>query len=62
MVLLVHVDNIIITGNDLIEADMLHDKIFPRFKIKLFGGLKYILGIEVTWSSQGIFISKQKFM
>ena len=51
MVLLVHVDDIIITGNDLIEADMLHDKIFPRFKIKLFGRLKYILGIEVTWSS-----------
>ena len=33
-----------------------------EFEIKELGKLKYFLGIEVAYSTQGIFISQQKYM
>ena len=55
VVLLVYVDDMIITGND-------EEVITTEFKMNNLGGLKYFLGIEVARSKQGIFHSQMKYV
>ncbi|RVW97624.1 hypothetical protein CK203_027993 [Vitis vinifera] len=57
--LLVYVDDIIVTGNDDKERQVLNQCLAKEFEIKALGRLKYFLGIEVAHSKQGIFISQQ---
>eukprot|EP00252_Welwitschia_mirabilis_P009968 TRINITY_DN22960_c0_g1_i1.p1 TRINITY_DN22960_c0_g1~~TRINITY_DN22960_c0_g1_i1.p1 ORF type:complete len:102 (+),score=17.23 TRINITY_DN22960_c0_g1_i1:3-308(+) len=52
----------IITGNDKKEISDLQKYLATEFEMKNFGGLKYFLGIEVTRSSQGIFLSQKKYV
>ena len=61
-VLLVYVDDIIVTGNDEQEKVELKKKLVKEFEIKELGRLRYFLGIEVAYSMQGIFISQQKYV
>ncbi|KAK2433017.1 putative mitochondrial protein [Trifolium repens] len=61
-VLLVYVDDIILTGNDVEEQKMLGQCLANEFEIKTLGRLKYFLGIEVAHSKKGIFISQQKYI
>ncbi|KAL5571449.1 hypothetical protein UlMin_021046 [Ulmus minor] len=61
-VLLVYVDDIIITGDNEIERERLKECLTKEFDIKEWGRLKYFLGIEVAHSQQGIFISQQKYV
>ena len=37
-------------------------RLAKEFEIKELGKLKYFLSIEVTYSTQGIFISQQKYV
>ncbi|RVX02276.1 Retrovirus-related Pol polyprotein from transposon RE1 [Vitis vinifera] len=60
--LLVYVDDIIMTGNDEREKHEVKQRLAIEFEIKELGKLKYFLGIEVAYSTQGIFISQQKFV
>ena len=60
--LLVYVDDIIVTGNDEREKHEVKQRLATEFEIKELGKLKYFLGIEVTYSTQGIFISQQKYV
>ena len=60
--LLVYVDDIIVTGNDENEQNLLKQCLTKEFEIKQLGRLKYFLGIEVAHSKQGIFISQQKYV
>ena len=60
--LLVYVDNIIVTGNDEREKHDVKQRLAKEFEIKGQGKLKYFLGIEVAYSTQGIFISQQKYV
>ena len=60
--LLVYVDDIIVTGNDEREKHDVKQRLAKEFEIKELGKLKYFLGIEVTYSTQGIFISQQKYV
>ena len=60
--LLVYVDDIIVTGYDDKERQVLNQCLAKEFEIKALGRLKYFLGIEVTHSKQGIFISQQKYV
>ncbi|CAA6665294.1 unnamed protein product [Spirodela intermedia] len=62
MVLLIYVDDIIITGNDEGEIHNLSDCLAQEFDTKTLGRLKYFLGIEVAHSSRGIFISQRKYI
>ena len=55
--LLVYVDDMIFTGNDVGEMNNLKQCLLKEFDIKEFRRLKYFLGIEVAHSKQGIFIS-----
>ena len=60
--LLVYVDDIIVTRNDEREKHDLKQRLAKEFEIKELGKLKYFLGIEVAYSTQGIFISQQKYV
>lgn len=59
--LIVYVDNIAITFND--ENHMLQLKSFfdACFQIKDLKSLKYYLGIEISCSKQGMYLSQMKF-
>ena len=60
--LLVYVDDIIVTGDDVKEKQALRQYLAKEFEIKELGRLKYFLGIEVAHSREGIFISQQKYV
>jgi Reverse transcriptase (RNA-dependent DNA polymerase) len=57
-VVLVYVDDIIITGDNQFEIDCIKENFKQKFKIKDLGRLKYFLGIEIDRSSKGLFISQ----
>ncbi|RDX76692.1 putative mitochondrial protein, partial [Mucuna pruriens] len=60
--LLVYIDDMIVTGDDEIEKLTLKEKLATQFETKELGKLKYFLGIEVAYSKQGIFISQRKYV
>lgn len=53
--LLVYVDDIIVTGNDVAALRALVSKIRIEFAIKDLGRLGYFLGLEVSYRSSGLF-------
>lgn len=55
--LIVYVDYIIVTCDDPKEDKILKEYLATDFEINDLRDLKYFLGIEVTRSEQGIFIS-----
>jgi hypothetical protein len=59
--LLIYVDDILITGNDLKAISTLKQFLHSRFRIKDLGALKYFLGIEVSRTKRGISISQRKY-
>ena len=60
--LLVYVDNIVVTGDDLQGIEALKRSLLQEFEIKELGRLKYFLGIEVAHSWHEIFTSQQKYV
>ena len=61
-ILIVYVDDIIITGNNLKEIKELEEHLDKNFKVKQLGPLKYFLGIEFARSSKGILMTQQKYI
>ena len=61
VVILIYVDDIIITGSD--KEGIKETKVFLKsvFDIKDLGELKYFLGIEVCRSKEGLFLSQRKY-
>ncbi|RDY12456.1 putative mitochondrial protein, partial [Mucuna pruriens] len=59
--LLVYVDDMIVTGDDEIQKLTLKEKLATQFEMKELGKLKYFLGIEVAYSKHGIFICQRKY-
>ena len=60
--LIVYVDDVIVTRNDLEEREALKWCLAKEFEIKELGKLKYFLEIEVAHSKNGIFVSQQKYV
>ena len=60
--LIIYVDDMIVTGNDLTEMSKLKDYLSSEFNMKDCGRLKYFLGIDVNRSKQGIFLSQRKYV
>ena len=50
------------TGNDEREKHDVKQRLAKEFEIKELRKLKYFLGVEVAYSTQGIFISQQKYV
>ena len=60
--LIVYVDDIIITGSDKEEIQNLEKYLATSFDIKALGMLTYFLGIEVAHSKSGIVLSQHKYI
>ena len=60
--LIIYVDDMIITGDDLEEIEDLKKNLFQEFEMKDLGNLKYFLGIEVLRSTKGIFLRQRKYI
>ena len=59
ILLVVYVD-IIFIGNDMVGISSLKSFLLGQFHTKDLGMLKYFLGVEVTRSKRGIFLSQRK--
>ena len=61
-ILLVYVDDIIITGDNIPEINSLKRGLTDEFEIKDMGMLRYILGMEIARNRSGIFVSQRKYV
>ncbi|GKC10402.1 ribonuclease H-like domain-containing protein [Tanacetum coccineum] len=61
IILLVYVDDIVVTGNNLDEIEKFKQFLKSKFQIKDLGKLKYFLGIEVLDNKDGICLSQRKY-
>ena len=59
--LIMYVDDMVVTRNDPDERKALQSYLSSEFEIKDLGHLKYFLGIEVSRSDKGIFLSQRKY-
>nr|XP_033517335.1 uncharacterized mitochondrial protein AtMg00810-like [Nicotiana tomentosiformis] len=62
VILVVYVDDIIITGTDLAEVSAVKAFFHDQFKIKDLGNLNYFLGIEVMHTEFGVLLHQKKFI
>lgn len=59
--ILVYVDDLLISGNSLEEIQKLKDMLSHAFLMKDLGELRYFLGLEIDRSSAGFFVSQRKY-
>ena len=62
VVLIVYVDDIIISSDDNEEIARLKKKLALEFELKDLGPLKYFLGMEFARSKEGIFMNQRKYI
>ncbi|XP_065627885.1 uncharacterized mitochondrial protein AtMg00810-like [Quercus suber] len=58
---LLYVDEMIIIGDDLSGIQELKDFLSQQFEIKKIGHLSYFLGLEITHSTNGLYITQAKY-
>ena len=61
ILLLLYVDDMIITGDDLSGIQELKDFLSQQFEMKDLGHLSYFLGLEITHSIDGLYITQAKY-
>ncbi|KAE8721524.1 hypothetical protein F3Y22_tig00015825pilonHSYRG00003 [Hibiscus syriacus] len=61
VVLLIYIDDLLITGNDDCLINDLKSFLNKKFKMKDLGELKYFLGLEVMRSKEGILVNQRKY-
>ncbi|KAI3765987.1 hypothetical protein L2E82_16034 [Cichorium intybus] len=61
MYLLVYVDDLILTGNSESVITSFTTQLNQEFAIKDLGDLSYFLGLEVTYTDDGLFLSQTKY-
>jgi hypothetical protein len=59
--LLLYVDDMIITGDDSQYIAFVNQCLSATFLMSDLGSLRYFLGLEVTSTSDGIFLSQEKY-
>ncbi|KAL4011241.1 hypothetical protein IC575_028293 [Cucumis melo] len=60
-ILIVYVDDSVLTRDDQTEISQLKQRMGDEFEIKDLGNLKYFLGTEVARSKEGISVSQRKY-
>ncbi|KAJ4700915.1 Retrovirus-related Pol polyprotein from transposon TNT 1-94 [Melia azedarach] len=61
-ILIIYVDDIVLTGNNSEEMKNLKATLSKEFEIKDLGKLKYFLGMEVARTRDGVSISQRKYV
>ena len=61
ILLLLYVDYMIITSDDLSGIQELMDFLSLQFEMKYLGHLSYFLGLEITHSIDGLYITQAKY-
>ncbi|RVX23720.1 Retrovirus-related Pol polyprotein from transposon TNT 1-94 [Vitis vinifera] len=61
ILLLLYVDDMIITGDDLSGIQELKDFLSQQFEMKDLRHLNYFLGLEITHSTYGLYITQAKY-
>ena len=61
ILLLLYVDDMIIIGDDLNGIQELKDFLSQQFEMKDLGHLNYFLGLEITHSTDGLYITQAKY-
>src|SRR4051812_3388828 len=61
-ILMVYVDDIIITGDDKKKIRMLKYYLVEKFEVKDLGELKYFLGIEIARGPRGMVLTQRKYV
>ncbi|KAM1815735.1 hypothetical protein ACFX12_000216 [Malus domestica] len=62
LVVLIYVDDLIITGDNAAEITTLKQSLQQKFAVKDLGVLKYFLGIEMASSYKGLFLNQRKYV
>ncbi|CAN6676787.1 unnamed protein product [Malus baccata var. baccata] len=62
LVVLIYVDDLIVTGDNIEEINSLKHALRVRFALKDLGTLKYFLGIEMATSQKGLFLNQRKYV
>ncbi|XP_042460477.1 uncharacterized mitochondrial protein AtMg00810-like [Zingiber officinale] len=62
VLLLVYVDDIVITGSDFVLISQLQEHLQGSFHMKDLGSLHYFLGLEVHSTPAGIFLHQHKYL
>ncbi|XP_070677808.1 uncharacterized mitochondrial protein AtMg00810-like [Malus domestica] len=62
LVVLIYVDDLIVTGDNASEIVLLKNTLKQKFAIKDLGTLKYFLGIEMATSKKGMFLNQRKYI
>ncbi|PRQ31062.1 putative RNA-directed DNA polymerase [Rosa chinensis] len=60
--LIIYVDDMVVTGDDLEEIQRLQGQLSSEFEMKDLGSLKYFLGIEVARGKGCIVLSQRKYV
>lgn len=60
-IILIYVDDILITGNSEMSISSLKSVLFQQFHMKDMGPASYFLGLEITRNETGIFVSQSKY-
>ncbi|KFL89552.1 hypothetical protein AmDm5_1575 [Acetobacter malorum] len=62
VVLLLYVDDIIITGSSSSDIEIVILALTKAFDMKDLGQLHYFLGLQISYHSTGLFVSQQKYV
>lgn len=60
LILLLYVNDIIVTRSSSLVASLIHS-LQREFAMKDLGHLHYFLGVEVTYSSSGLYLTQSKY-
>ncbi|KAM0984150.1 hypothetical protein ACFX14_011746 [Malus domestica] len=62
VLLLLYVDDVILTGSSSQLIDQVIHALTQEFEMKDLGRLHYFLGLQITYTSEGLFVSQTKYI